>query len=86
MLEEVDFTLEADNLEVFARFLEAEQLTDEATCPKVYRQASSKKVLPLLAVVLTVYETQIRVLHVCALTRVVEFSCDRLCAHHRLLC
>jgi predicted unusual protein kinase regulating ubiquinone biosynthesis (AarF/ABC1/UbiB family) len=45
MLEEVDFTLEADNLEVFARFLEAEQLTDEATCPVVYRQASSKKVL-----------------------------------------
>ena len=45
MLEEVDFTLEADNLEVFARFLEAEQLTDEATCPIVYRQASSKKVL-----------------------------------------
>jgi predicted unusual protein kinase regulating ubiquinone biosynthesis (AarF/ABC1/UbiB family) len=44
MLEEVEFTLEADNLEVFARFLEAEQLTDEATCPKVYRQASSKKV------------------------------------------
>jgi ubiquitin C-terminal hydrolase len=59
MLEEVDFTLEADNLEVFARFLEAEQLTDEATCPKVYRQASSKKVLSLLlalVVVLTVHK------------------------------
>ena len=43
-MEEVDFTLEADNLEVFAAFLKAENLENEATCPKVYRHASSKKV------------------------------------------
>jgi predicted unusual protein kinase regulating ubiquinone biosynthesis (AarF/ABC1/UbiB family) len=68
MLEEVDFTLEADNLEVFARFLEAEQLTDEATCPKVYRQASSKKVLLTIAGQLIVHATQMLVLYACALT------------------
>eukprot|EP00612_Vaucheria_litorea_P001765 CAMPEP_0171454108 /NCGR_PEP_ID=MMETSP0945-20130129/1532_1 /TAXON_ID=109269 /ORGANISM="Vaucheria litorea, Strain CCMP2940" /LENGTH=473 /DNA_ID=CAMNT_0011979077 /DNA_START=299 /DNA_END=1720 /DNA_ORIENTATION=+ len=47
MLEEVDFTLEADNLKVFAEFLTNEYLDDEVTCPKVYADLSTKKVLTM---------------------------------------
>jgi aarF domain-containing kinase len=47
MLEEVDFILEAKNLDEFASFLASEGLDGTATCPMVFRQATSRKVLTM---------------------------------------
>lgn len=47
MLEEVDFTKEAANIDSFRRYLESMGLTSQATAPKVYQQCSSKRVLTM---------------------------------------
>lgn len=47
MLEEVDFTKEATNVESFRRYLESMGLTRQATAPKVYRQCSTRRVLTM---------------------------------------
>ncbi|CAN1297515.1 Uncharacterized aarF domain-containing protein kinase At5g05200, chloroplastic [Linum perenne] len=47
MLEEVDFTKEAANIESFRRYLEAMGLTRQATAPKVYHYCSSRRVLTM---------------------------------------
>jgi len=46
MSDECDFRKEADNLEIFTRFLQDECIT-EVTAPRVHRHASSKKVLTM---------------------------------------
>jgi aarF domain-containing kinase len=45
MLDEVDFTKEAANIGVFSNFLDARGLRGVATCPYVYSQFSSKRLL-----------------------------------------
>jgi aarF domain-containing kinase len=45
MLEETDFRKEAENMRVFTKFLENSQLDSIATCPYVYSDLSSKRVL-----------------------------------------
>ncbi|CAN0923758.1 Uncharacterized aarF domain-containing protein kinase At5g05200, chloroplastic [Linum grandiflorum] len=47
MLEEVDFTKEAANIESFRRYLESMGLTRQATAPKVYHHCSSRRVLTM---------------------------------------
>ncbi|WOH01276.1 hypothetical protein DCAR_0520658 [Daucus carota subsp. sativus] len=47
MLEEVDFTKEAANIDAFRRYLESMGLTRQATAPKVYQQCSTKRVLTM---------------------------------------
>ncbi|CAI0457316.1 unnamed protein product [Linum tenue] len=47
MLEEVDFTKEAANIESFRRYLMAMGLTRQATAPKVYHHCSSRRVLTM---------------------------------------
>ncbi|XP_019200477.1 PREDICTED: uncharacterized aarF domain-containing protein kinase At5g05200, chloroplastic [Ipomoea nil] len=47
MLEEVDFTKEAANIEAFRRYLEAMGLTRQATAPRVYRQCSTRRILTM---------------------------------------
>lgn len=47
MLEEVDFTKEATNVESFRRYLEAMGLTRQATAPKLYQQYCTKRVLTM---------------------------------------
>ncbi|KAL8149381.1 putative aarF domain-containing protein kinase At5g05200, chloroplastic [Apium graveolens] len=47
MLEEVDFTKEAANIDSFRRYLESMGLTRQATAPKVYQQCSTKRVLTM---------------------------------------
>ena len=43
MLEEVDFTKEANNVAAFSAFLDEKGLRGVATCPYIYRQFSSKR-------------------------------------------
>lgn len=45
MLQEVDFTKEAEHINHFASFLDSSGLRSVATCPQVYRQFSSRRVL-----------------------------------------
>lgn len=47
MLEEVDFTKEAANIDAFRRYLESMGLTRQATAPKVYQKCSTKRVLTM---------------------------------------
>jgi aarF domain-containing kinase len=47
MLEELDFLKEAKNMEEFRGFLRDNQLTQDATAPKVYREFTTKKVLTM---------------------------------------
>ena len=47
MLEEVDFTKEAANIEAFRRYLETMGFNRLATAPKVYYQCSTKRVLTM---------------------------------------
>nr|GMD02159.1 uncharacterized aarF domain-containing protein kinase At5g05200, chloroplastic [Ipomoea batatas] len=47
MLEEVDFTKEAANIEAFRGYLEAMGLTRQATAPRVYRQCSTRRILTM---------------------------------------
>jgi len=47
MLEELDFEMEANNMEEFRTFLKLNDLTDVATAPKVYRDLTTKKVLTM---------------------------------------
>lgn len=47
MLEELDFEKEAGNLEEFREYLGREGLSGIATCPKVYRQFTTKKILTM---------------------------------------
>ncbi|GMH05005.1 hypothetical protein Nepgr_006845 [Nepenthes gracilis] len=47
MLEEVDFTKEAANIESFRRYIEAMGLSSKATAPKVYHQCSTRRVLTM---------------------------------------
>ncbi|GAB4832076.1 hypothetical protein Ancab_006096 [Ancistrocladus abbreviatus] len=47
MLEEVDFTKEAANIESFRRYLDSMGLTRQATAPKVYYHCSSRRVLTM---------------------------------------
>ena len=47
MLEELDFEKEARNTEEFRRFLAENQLLNEATAPKVYREFTTKKVFTM---------------------------------------
>jgi len=47
MLEELDFKLEANNMEEFRTFLKLNELTEQATAPKVYRDLTTKKVLTM---------------------------------------
>ncbi|KAJ8431495.1 hypothetical protein Cgig2_032266 [Carnegiea gigantea] len=47
MLEEVDFTKEAANIEAFRRYLETMGFSRLATAPKVYYQCSTKRVLTM---------------------------------------
>lgn len=47
MLEELDFEKEARNTEEFRRFLADNQLLNEATAPKVYREFTTKKVFTM---------------------------------------
>lgn len=47
MLEELDFEMEATNMEEFRTFLKLNDLTDVATAPKVYRDLTTKKVLTM---------------------------------------
>ncbi len=46
MLEEVDFTKEAQHLAQFSAYLDRAGLRRVATCPSVYRQFSSKRWVP----------------------------------------
>lgn len=46
MMEECDFYREADNIALYKRFLDSNNIT-HVTVPKVYRQASSKRVLTM---------------------------------------
>jgi aarF domain-containing kinase len=46
MLEECDFYREADNIDLYARFLNSNRITD-ITVPRVYRQSSSRRVLTM---------------------------------------
>ncbi|GFH21519.1 ABC1 domain-containing protein, partial [Haematococcus lacustris] len=45
MLEEVDFNKEADHIQQFSTFLDTRGFRGVATCPYVYRQFSSKRIL-----------------------------------------
>ncbi|KAL8154358.1 hypothetical protein V2J09_012118 [Rumex salicifolius] len=47
MLEEVDFTKEATNIESFRTYLETTGLTRQATAPAVYRHCSTRRVLTM---------------------------------------
>lgn len=47
MLEEVDFSKEAANIEAFRRYLDTMGLTRQATAPKVYYHCSTKRVLTM---------------------------------------
>ncbi|KAH9607712.1 hypothetical protein KSS87_007056 [Heliosperma pusillum] len=47
MLEEVDFTKEAANIEAFRRYLDSMGLNRQATAPKVYYHCSTKRVLTM---------------------------------------
>lgn len=47
MLEELDFEKEARNTEEFRRFLAENQLLNEATAPKVFREFTTKKVFTM---------------------------------------
>lgn len=47
MLEELDFLKEATNMEEFRTFLKLNDLTSQATAPKVYRDLTTKKVLTM---------------------------------------
>lgn len=47
MLEELDFQKEATNMEEFRTFLKLNDLTSQATAPKVYRDLTTKKVLTM---------------------------------------
>jgi aarF domain-containing kinase len=47
MLEELDFQKEATNTEEFGRFLAQNNLLNLATCPKVYRKYTTKKVFTM---------------------------------------
>ncbi|KAJ4824475.1 hypothetical protein Tsubulata_017043 [Turnera subulata] len=44
MLEEVDFYKEAANIEAFKRYLEAMELTRQATAPRVYQHSSTLRI------------------------------------------
>eukprot|EP00904_Undaria_pinnatifida_P014194 jgi/Undpi1/9905/HiC_scaffold_28.g12359.m1 len=47
MLDELDFTKEANNQEIFRTFLKDSDLESEVTAPKVFPRASSKRVLTM---------------------------------------
>ncbi|XP_021758249.1 uncharacterized aarF domain-containing protein kinase At5g05200, chloroplastic-like [Chenopodium quinoa] len=47
MLEEVDFSKEAANIEAFRRYLDTMRLTRQATAPRVYYHCSTKRVLTM---------------------------------------
>ncbi|CAH9139671.1 unnamed protein product [Cuscuta epithymum] len=47
MLEEVDFTKEATNIEAFRRYLETMGLTRQAKAPRVYQQCSTRRILTM---------------------------------------
>ncbi|CAH9060031.1 unnamed protein product [Cuscuta epithymum] len=47
MLEEVDFTKEAANIEAFRRYLETMGLTRQAKAPRVYQQCSTRRILTM---------------------------------------
>jgi len=47
MLEELDFTKEATNVEEFREFLERNALMDDATAPQIYRDLTTKKCLTM---------------------------------------
>lgn len=47
MLEELDFTKESRNTEEFCRYLAQNNLLNEATAPKVYREYTTKKVFTM---------------------------------------
>ncbi|XP_021737918.1 uncharacterized aarF domain-containing protein kinase At5g05200, chloroplastic-like [Chenopodium quinoa] len=47
MLEEVDFSKEAANIEAFRRYLDTMGLTRQATAPRVYYHCSTKRVLTM---------------------------------------
>ncbi|XP_074286457.1 putative aarF domain-containing protein kinase At5g05200, chloroplastic [Silene latifolia] len=47
MLEEVDFTKEAANIEAFRKYLDSMGLNRQATAPKVYYHCSTKRVLTM---------------------------------------
>lgn len=47
MLEEVDFSKEAANIEAFRRYVDTMGLSRQATAPKVYYHCSTKRVLTM---------------------------------------
>jgi len=47
MLEELNFEMEATNVEEFRTFLSDNNLCDQATAPKIYRKFTTKKVLTM---------------------------------------
>ena len=50
MLDELDFTKEANNQEIFRTFLKDSDLESEVTAPKVFPRASNKRVLTMVGV------------------------------------
>lgn len=51
MLDELDFTKEAANQEVFRTFLKTSGIDHEVTAPKVFPEASTKRVLTMVRAV-----------------------------------
>lgn len=49
MLDELDFTKEASNQEIFGAFLKENNLEDRVTVPRVFSGASSKRVLTMVS-------------------------------------
>lgn len=49
MLDELDFTKEAANQEVFRKFLEDNGLEKEVTAPRVFAEASTRRVLTMVS-------------------------------------
>jgi len=47
MLEELDFEMEAGNVEEFRQFLVDQDLRDVATAPKIYREFTTKKIMTM---------------------------------------
>ena len=45
MMEEVDFDKEVEHIATFSSYLDSENLRSIATCPYVYRQFSSKRLI-----------------------------------------
>ena len=48
MLDELDFTKEAANQEIFRTFLKDNSLDGEVTAPRVFPEASTKRVLTMV--------------------------------------